>query len=571
MRAPPGGVVAGRPEAAAMLLLLAVPAALLCAFLGNPALGGVLAVAALPALALLRGPGPGAGTHASTGAGATAAPATDGRGRLGLVVVLVALLLTTLGGEGRLLPATPDWLVRDAVLRDLVVQRWPFAYRVDGVDRVLRAPLGLYLLPALAGKLAGLRCAHLALWAQDTVALAAVLRVFCASASARRSLVVLAVFCVFGGWDMVGTLAVAARHTLGEGAPFAIPDDVQWWDRLFQYSSTLTLVLWVPHHALAGWFVTALLLLRERGRIRVGVLMAGAGLSIAWSPFAAMGAAPFLLKAGVEALRAREVRAADVAAPLLLGAAMVPVALYLASDGGGIARGFQPMNTEFLIRYPAFLALELLPFVAALALFPAGRADGGPPGRRPGAEGGDGGGAGGGGAEGKGGGSARSGAGRPAGEAGGTGPAGGERGPARSTCGLAVAVLVLIPFYRVGVSNDFAMRASIPALAILAVATGHGVVSALRTGGARRVVFVAVVAVGSLTGLEEVWHTLRTPNQGASTCDFVQAWDQSPYSRQMSDAIYLARREAVPRLLRAARPQVLVTGPLAGRCVDRRV
>ena len=277
-------------EAAAILLLLALPAALLCAFLGNPALGAGVALAAVPAFALLRGSGGGA------------PDAGGGRG-LWLASAAAALLLTTLGGEGRLLPATPDWLVRDAVLHDLVAQRWPFAYRVDGADRVLRAPLGLYLLPALAGKVAGLRAAHLALWAQDTVALAVVLRVFCASGSRRRSLVVLAVFCVFGGWDMVGTLAVAARHTLGDGAPFAIPDDIQWWDRLFQYSSVLTLVLWVPHHALAGWFVAALLLLHERGQLRVGALMAGAGLSVVWSPFAAMGAAPFLLKAGVAALR----------------------------------------------------------------------------------------------------------------------------------------------------------------------------------------------------------------------------------------------------------------------------
>ncbi|MGI4976172.1 MAG: hypothetical protein ACRYG6_04430, partial [Janthinobacterium lividum] len=457
-------------EAAAILLFLALPAALLCAFLGSPPLGAAVAVAALPAFALLRGNG-----DAATEAG--------GRG-LWLAAAAAALLLTTLGGEGRLLPATPDWLVRDAVLHDLVAQRWPFVYRVDGVDRVLRAPLGLYLLPTLAGKAAGLRAAHLALWAQDTVALAVVLRVFCASGSRWRSLVVLAVFCVFGGCDMVGTLAVAARHTLDDGAPFAIPDDIQWWDRLFQYSSVPTLVLWVPHHALAGWFVAALLLLHERGQLRVGALMAGAGLSIVWSPFAAMGAAPFLLKAGIEALRARAVRPLDVAALAVLGVALLPVALYLASDGGGILRGFLPINTEFLLRYPAFLALELLPFVAVTFL----------PDRR------------------------------------------GE-GPSRSTWLVAVVSLVLIPFYRIGVSNDFAMRASIPALAILAVATGHAAASAFERGGVRLAVVAGVVAVGSLTGLDEVWHTLRTPNQGASTCDFVQAWDQSPYSRQMSDAI----------------------------------
>ena len=511
--APP--VPGGAGEPAVMLALLVAPAALLYAFLGNGTLAFALAVAALPLLALLRGAGP-----------AVIRPphglrrALSGSAGLWLAAVVAAVLMTTLGGEGRLLPATPDWLVRDAVLRDLVEQRWPFAYRTGGADWVLRAPLGMYLLPALAGKLAGLRAAHRALWAQNSLALAAVLRVFCASGSIRRGLVVLVVFCLFGGWDMVGTLAVAARHALGEGAALVIPDDIQWWDRLFQYSSTLTLVLWVPHHALAGWFLAALVLLRERRRIRVGTLMAGAALSIVWSPFALMGAAPFLLWAGIEALRAREVRPLDLAAPALLALALLPLALYLASDSGDVPRGFQPRSTEFLIRYPAFLALEVLPFVVANALFGGGRAE----------------------------------------------------APRRATYRIAVASLVLIPCYRIGVSNDFVMRASVPALAILAIATGHTAADVLARGGRTgRALLGLVLALGGITGLEEVGHTLATPNRGASTCDFVQAWDQSPYSRYMSDAIYLARRERVPALLRAARPQVLDTGPSEGPCVERRM
>jgi len=511
----PGGTRAP----AVMLAFLVAPAALLYAFLGRDVLAVALAVAALPLLPLLRDPSLAhiAGTARPVGAGAAA---LSPRAVFPLAAAATALLLTTLGGEGRLLPATPDWLVRDAVLRDLVEQAWPFAYRVDGADWVLRAPLGMYLLPALAGKLAGLRAAHVALWAQNTAALAAVLRVLCAGDTLRRGLVVLAVFCLFGGWDMVGTLAVAARHAIGSGAPFAIPDDIQWWDRLFQYSSTLTLVLWVPHHALAGWFLAALVLLRDRRRIRLGTLMAGAALSIVWSPFALLGAAPFLLKAGVEALRAREIRPLDLAGPALLAFALVPLALYLASDSGDVPRGLQPLSTEFLIRYPAFLALELLPFVAANVLF--GARDG--------------------------------------------------HGPARATYRIAVASLVLIPCYRIGVSNDFVMRASIPALAILAVTTGHTAASVLAGGSnARRILLGLVLALGSLTGLEEVGHTLATPNRGASTCDFVQAWDQSPYSRQMSDAIYLAHRDRIPALLRAARPQVLATGPSASPCVERRM
>ena len=60
----------------------------------------------------------------------------------------LSLLIFALGGEGRLFYANTDWQVRGAVLRDLVVQPWPFAYATDG-GLMLRLPLGLYLLPAV--------------------------------------------------------------------------------------------------------------------------------------------------------------------------------------------------------------------------------------------------------------------------------------------------------------------------------------------------------------------------------------------------------------------------------------
>lgn len=478
-------------DAAAIGVWLALPCLLFCAFIGNVALGlGFAAVLmfVLPAFRTIAEP------HA---------PAVT------LACALAAVTLTTLGGEGRLVGATLDWLVRDAVLHDLVAQPWPFVYRFDGADWLLRAPLGMYLLPAAVGKVAGQYAATLALWLQNTLALFGILRILCSAAPAARGITVLLVFCVFSGWDVPGALVT------NPGAP--LPDDIGWWAGAFQYSSTMTLAFWVPNHALAGWAVAALLLLWDTGRIRIGVLMMGTALSIFWSPFALMGAVPFVLKAGVEALARRQIGWRDVALPALFTAALVPLVAYLTSDSAAVPHGFQPLIPEFGHRYAAFIIFELLPFMLINVLF---------------------------------------------GEAGGF---------AKSTYLVAVASLILIPFYRMGAANDFVMRASIPALAVVAVTTGHTAYAVLRDGRAWKIAVVGiVVTLGALTGVSQLHSILHAPNNGTSTCDLIEAWDQDPIG-SASKAHYLVDVTHLPALLQPHRAQPHPTGPTKARCVDQRL
>jgi len=48
-----------------------------------------------------------------------------------------------------------DWRVRDAVLADLTRSSFPIGYNIDGVDYILRAPLGMYMFPAAVGHVFG--------------------------------------------------------------------------------------------------------------------------------------------------------------------------------------------------------------------------------------------------------------------------------------------------------------------------------------------------------------------------------------------------------------------------------
>jgi hypothetical protein len=68
----------------------------------------------------------------------------------------IALAGCLLGGQGRLFYATDDWIIRNAVLMDLVSTAWPPTYDWNGESAILRAPLGIYIVPALVGKAFGM-------------------------------------------------------------------------------------------------------------------------------------------------------------------------------------------------------------------------------------------------------------------------------------------------------------------------------------------------------------------------------------------------------------------------------
>ena len=94
------------------------------------------------------------------GEGAFAETPADLR-RLALCLAF-GFLLCIIGGEGHFFYTERDWLMRDAVLGDLVRSGASALYRDGAVDYMMRAPLGIYLLPSAVGRIAGLDAAHVA-------------------------------------------------------------------------------------------------------------------------------------------------------------------------------------------------------------------------------------------------------------------------------------------------------------------------------------------------------------------------------------------------------------------------
>jgi len=106
--------------------------------------------------------------------------------------------------------------------------------------------------------------------------------------------------------------------------------------------------------------------------------------------------------------------------------------------------------------------------------------------------------------------------------------------------GIAIAVLLLLPFYYYGPSNDLAMRSSIPALMVLALA----VVKALLqpTHLFRRVLLVCVLLIGALGALQEPLRSqLKSRWQVKNQYIPEAVLEESPHVKNIFPPHYFAR------------------------------
>lgn len=416
---------------------------LLWTFLGLVPLWGILPVIALtavPAFFLARKAG------------------IDAAYRLGAKTVLncvsVAAIIFLLGGEGRLFYAHTDWQVRAAVLRDLTVYPWPFVYDVRSTPDLLRAPLGMYLAPALIGKVLGYHAAEWALFVQNA-ALLAVLFLLGSHLfdDARSRRIALAIFLGFSGMDIVGQSMA--------GQPLLATSE-RWNVAIF--TAHLTQAFAVPQHGLAGWIAALLFLLWRNGKISLATFLAPIPLLALWSPFAVMGIAPFAAFAAIAALVRGQVRPRDIALPALALAFSTPSLLYLASGSGAVGGGSAGIG---LSQYLIFELIEVAPYLVGLWFL-------GRDGRFGGA-----------------------------------------------TLAITAIVLLVAPFIQVGTSNDFVMRASIPALAVLALSVADALVGPAAPGRKLwRNIMIGAFLLGLATPAFDVVRAVIYPRAPEVVCSY---------------------------------------------------
>jgi hypothetical protein len=438
----------------------------------------------------------------------------------------IAVALLILGGEGRLLYLNHDWQVRDAVLGDMVRNDWPFAYTARGTAELLRAPLGMYLWPALAGKAGGDIAADILLLVQNAVLLGVVLALGSTlfPARAQRWLAAAAII-LFSGMDLAGAYLFPWLDLTPSPAASSLLafDHIENWHHGLQFTSHLAQAAWVPQHALAGWIGAVLFLLWRAGHVRVGALLASVPLMALWSPLSAAGIIPFAAFAGLSDLVGRRLRASDWALPALCTALAVPALLYLTAAGDSVGIRFDWVGQH---RYAAFLTIEVgLILLLAMALIGAGRFGSG-------------------------------------------------------TLRLVGIMLAITPLFRIGEGLDFTMRVSIPALAVLAVLAADALHAGWRQRGDRRSAMLGcglglVMVVGAITPLLEVARAFAYQPSPRTKCSLIGSWDGFEWEDRLvtdptTKSTYLAPIASLPAFMAPDRPVRVPHEQDPARCWSRR-
>jgi hypothetical protein len=379
-----------------------------------------------------------------------------------LIIGAIGLMWLTISGVGGFVHQDHDWDKHNVVLNSLITQPWPTVYEIYQENIPLVYYIGYYLPAALVGKVGGWFWANQALFLWSLLGLMVALLWFCILVR-RVSYSVLLIFVLFSGLDVIGKELATYGGMWNAGK--ATWQHLDPWANIWQYSSNSTLLFWVPHQALAGWIMTGMILYCLVMLRRRELILLPLGLSAFWSPFITLGIVPylvldFLIDKEPLALRFRRMISLPNLAGLL---ALGMTGLYFSSkiyEGspvvirslfGGLSLPHYDGSTFGAVTF--LILFCLLEFgVYAIMLYRSGAIQD-------------------------------------------------ERW--RWMLDITVLTLFILPWFRLGVYNDLVMRASIPALFVLAVIVARAIHDNTLTKQTRMALTI-VLLVGAVTSGAEI-------------------------------------------------------------------
>lgn len=373
-----------------------------------------------------------------------------------VISVMLIVLWVFFSGIGGFSCQTDDFVVRNPMFHDLLSYSWPVYYDLAQQPPFVQEIVGntgtatyvyyfAWWLPVAAlAKIFG--------WEQQVSDVAlflwAVLGIFLifyclVRYFKKHSYWILAALVLFGGMDFIMYALINAK--------IPITTHVEGWAGYFQYSANTTQLYWVFNQSIPTWLVVSLLLLLKDGKKAAGLC----SLVFAYSPFATMGIVPIALAGCLKKQKdmLRSVAEAVSIENVLMPAMMLAVfgTFYMQNSHSltrmgfmfGLYPGFEPVSM-----YISFLVLETLVYFMLM----------------------------------------------------------GQYAWNFPYYWVVLAELVCIPLYVMGMANDFAMRASIPALFLLMSFLVQYLLDdkVKAQYPKRRKVAVAVILVGFLTSVSEL-------------------------------------------------------------------
>lgn len=330
----------------------------------------------------------------------------------GFFLVFAALVVYVSGSFGGAVPPNSDWFKHFAVLRFLI-ENDTLTGVAPGYDgATMRYYVGWYMVPALLVKVSGESALLAVLGAWTTCGLYLFFRTAAQlSDSSRWRYALPVIFLAFSGADALGSSITE----------FAIGPKwhLEWWSGWVQYSSMMTDIFWAPQHALSAWMGIALAIRLKDTDASLVVFPLATAVILMWSPFSAIGLAPFYLWSMLRSIRS--LRLMDAVSAVLMLLLVLVILRYLRAGNGAAAMVFMTVfdapclgsgRCYTMSNYLGFLALEILGFLVILHFATRGRS---------------------------------------------------------AFLWIATMMLLLLPFAKFGGANDLNLHASIPPLALLAV------------------------------------------------------------------------------------------------------
>lgn len=371
------------------------------------------------------------------------------------VLLLLALIWCFLAGIGYFYYQSFDYHFRNAVFRDLINYEWPVFY--DKADTPMVYYMAFWLFPATLAKLFApliqneavtFYIANVYLYIYASIGVLLILLLFSAAVKAKSTKQVLTaalIFIFFSGLDIIGIKFFRLYEQ-----PFALHLD--WWATFIQYSSFSTDLFWVFNQFIPIALIT-LLLYNERNLSHFGFLIA---LSLFYSPYPTAGTGVFAVAyAGWIFLREQDKKCfictKILSVPNLIGVFwLLPLLiLYYITNSEGMDKLFYIFSYTTPMRLIIFMLLEFLLYVVVIA----------------------------------------------------------PRYRHSLFFITAVISLCLIPFLRIDQQNNFCMRASIPALIILAVYVTRFLLESFQLKCCRFscALLIILLLTGSVTPLTEFY------------------------------------------------------------------
>jgi hypothetical protein len=342
-----------------------------------------------------------------------------------LLLALLSVVWSFLGGQGNLYYQSPDWYWRNAIFRDIISYSWPVKYAAN--NSALVYYICHWMIPALFGKAALLitgnpnfawTLANIVLWFWTSLGVFIFLALMLVTLNIRKMkhvYIALLTVVFFSGLD------VAAILIEGGSAFFTPPIlHLEWWENGFQYSSMTTVLFWVFNQGVAAW-IAVMCVINEKSvknYALIGLLL------LPYAPLPLIGL--FFIAAALAVVRAAKIGVRDffkeAASPqnIMAVASILPVfALYYAANAalegtGSIINPLIYSNGSGVDLFYIFVLLVYIYMEAGLyfmLVYDENKKD--------------------------------------------------------PLFFIALAELLLIPIFKIGGSTDFIMRASIPALVIL--------------------------------------------------------------------------------------------------------